>query len=105
MVREQRGSTGRGSRWTLFSFGLTEPHAGTAAISIDEVDTCVLESAPNDLQSRASRARQSCFQLMHCQLAYTSFRCKVLLVPSQETARCPALCRGNHVKTQPIRVC
>jgi len=49
MVREQRGSTGRGSRWTLFSFGLTEPHAGTAAIPINELDTCMFEGTSNNI--------------------------------------------------------
>jgi hypothetical protein len=33
----------------LFSFRLTESHTGAAAVSIDEVDTRVLESASDDL--------------------------------------------------------
>jgi hypothetical protein len=78
------------SSWQFF-FGLTEPHAGTAAVFIDEVDAGVLESTPNDIEGGAPRLRRSCLQLVHCWLAYTRFRRKILLVPSEKTARCPAL--------------
>jgi hypothetical protein len=37
----------------LFSFLLTESHAGTAAVSIDEVDACVLEGPSNDIECGA----------------------------------------------------
>jgi hypothetical protein len=49
IVREQRGSIDRGSRWMLLLFGLTKPHAGTAAISINELDTCMFEGTSHNI--------------------------------------------------------
>jgi hypothetical protein len=33
----------------LFLFGLTKPHAGTAAISINELHPCIFEGTSNNI--------------------------------------------------------
>src|SRR6516165_1414493 len=80
----------------LFFFGLTEPHAGTPAVFVNEVDTGALESTSNHVEGRAPWPCRSRLQLVNCQLAYTGLRRKLLLAPTEKTARGSALRWRNH---------
>jgi hypothetical protein len=69
----------------------------SAAILLDEIDAGRFERLANDLQRRPSRFASSGFELMNRDNPDPSRVGKILLAPRQETTRCSALGRIDHV--------
>ena len=89
------------ARRRFVTLGLSEPNSRTTSIGIDEVDAGCLEGPPDDIQSGVSRFAYADLQLVNRHDAYVGFGRKLLLRPSQEAPRGPALCWRQHLTDMP----
>ena len=75
---------------------LSQPHPGTAAVFVDELDAGRFKGAPNDVKRRVTRLTYPSFQLVHSHDAHFRAPREFLLVPTKQSAGCSALSWCDH---------
>ena len=83
-------------RQRFFRLPLAQAYAWTAAILVYELDASALKSASNYFDGCSTRFAYSGLHLTNGYDANSGPICKVLLSPVEQSAGCPALCRGDH---------
>jgi hypothetical protein len=84
------------ARLGFFPLPLAQAYAWTAAILVYELDASAFKSASNYFEGRSTRFAYSGLDLTNGYDANSGPICKVLLSPVEQSAGCPALCRGDH---------
>ena len=85
-------------RLGFFPLPLAQAYAWTAAILVYELDASALKSASNYFNGCSTRFAYSGLHLTNGYDANFGPICKVLLSPVEQSAGCPALCRGDHAE-------
>jgi hypothetical protein len=75
---------------------LSQPHAGAAAVLVDELHTGRFKRVANDLQSRTPWLVHATLELTNCDNTHAGFAGKLMLAPIKESSGRSALVWRNH---------
>jgi hypothetical protein len=79
-----------------FSPALSQSHARSSTIFVDELDARAFESASDYFQSRATWLSCTGFELVDGDNPNARFVSEILLIPAEQAPRRPGLFRRNH---------
>jgi hypothetical protein len=97
-LRHARALIWASAQLGFFPLPLAQAYAWTAAILVYEPDASALKSASNYFDGCSTRFAYSGLHLTNGYDANSGPICKVLLSPVEQSAGCPALCRGDHAE-------
>jgi len=86
------------ARPSFFPLGLPQAYPWATAILVDKLDAGGLERSLDYFKSCSAGFGQSGLDLTNSHDANTGSICQLLLCPVEQSAGCPALCRGDHCR-------